>query len=112
MTDLEKQSKKELVEMVVQLRQKLLDLQGVEAKQVAVEKEMPGVGFSVVQDVDDRFKIVEIAFDFNSKAAIIKNVSETTTNGYEYALYEAKKFLVEHVMNKDNLNHLKEKKNG
>jgi hypothetical protein len=108
MTDLEKKSKKELVDIILQLKAKLGEMQGVEAKQEALEQSLPGIGFSVIQDRDDRFKLLEIAFDFDSKAATINKVEEVTTNGYEYALYEAKKFLIERVMNKNNLNHLKE----
>ena len=55
---------------------------------------------------------MEISFDFDSKAATVTNVVNANSNGYEYALYDAKKFLIERVMNKQNLNHLKEKKNG
>jgi hypothetical protein len=112
MSDLEKKSKKELLDIIDQLRGKLGEMQGVEAKQEAMECSLEGVGFSVIQDRDNTFKILEIAFDFDSKAATISKVTEVTTNGYEYALYEAKKFLIERVMNKDNLNHLKEKSNG
>jgi hypothetical protein len=107
MTDLEKKSKKELVDIILQLKTKLGEMQGVEAKQDALEQSLPGIGFSVIQDRDDRFKLLEIAFDFDSKAAIIGKVVETNSNGYEYALYEAKKFLIDRVMNKNNLNHLK-----
>lgn len=108
MTDLEKKSKKELVDIILQLKSKLGEMQGVEAKQEALEQRLPGIGFSVIQDRDDKFKLLEIGFDFDSKAATINKIEEVTTNGYEYALYEAKKFLIERVMNKNNLNHLKE----
>jgi hypothetical protein len=109
MTDLEKKSKKELVDIIYQLRTKLGEMQGVEAKQEALENNLSGVGFSVIQDRDEKFKLVEISFDFDSKAATITNVVEANSSGYEYALYEAKKFLIEKVMNKSNLNHLKER---
>jgi hypothetical protein len=112
MSDLEKKSKKELLDIIDQLRSKLGEMQGVEAKQDALEYNLEGLGFSVIQDRDDTFKILEISFDFDSKAATISRVVDVTTNGYEYALYEAKKFLIEKVMNKNNLNHLKEKTNG
>lgn len=107
MSDLEKKSKKELLDIIDQLREKLGGMKQVEAKQDALEQSLPGIGFSVIQDRDGKFKLLEISFDFDSKAAIIDKVVETNSNGYEYALYEAKKFLIDRVMNKSNLNHLK-----
>lgn len=112
MSDLEKKSKKELLDIIDQLREKLGNMQSVEAKQEALEQSLPGIGFSVIQDRDDKFKLIEISFDFDSKAAKVTNIVEANSNGYEYALYDAKKFLIEKVMNKSNINHLKEKKNG
>lgn len=112
MSDLEKKSKKELLDIIEQLREKLGEMQGVEAKQESLEQSLPGVGFSVIQDRDGLFKILEISFDFDSKAATITNVTNANSTGYDYALYDAKKFLVERVMHKSNINHLKEKKNG
>jgi hypothetical protein len=112
MSDLEKKSKKELLDIIDQLREKLGNMQGVEAKQEALEQSLPGIGFSVLQDRDDTFKLVEISFDFDSKAAKVAKVIDVVTSGYEYALYDAKKFLIERVMHKSNINHLKEKKNG
>ncbi len=109
MSDLEKKSKKELLDIIDQLRTKLSDMQEVEAVQESLESEMEGVGFSVIQDRDGIFKLLEISFDFDSKAAKIVDVKNANSNGYEYALYDAKKFLIERVMTKSNLNHLKEK---
>ena len=110
MSDLEKKSKKELLDIIDQLRSKLGEMQGIEAKHEALEQKLDGFGFSVIQDKDDKFHVVELAFDFNSKAAKITNVKEVVTQGYEYAMYEAKKILIEKVMNKSNLNHLKKEK--
>lgn len=112
MSDLEKKSKKELLDIIDQLRSKLGEMQGVEAKQEALEQSLPGVGFSVVQDRGGAFNIVQLSFDFDSGAAKISKVVPVETRGYEYALYEAKKFLIERIMNKDNLNHLEEVSNG
>ena len=112
MSDLEKKSKKELLDIIDQLREKLGEMQGVEAKHEALEQSLDGFAFSVIQDKNDKFQVVELGFDFDSKAAKIVNVREVMTQGYEYAMYEAKKILIEKVMNKDNLNHLKKEKNN
>lgn len=112
MSDLEKKSKKELLDIIDQLRYKLGEVREVEAKQDALESNLLGTGFSVIQDRDGIFKLIEIGFDFDSKAATITNVRELATNGYDYALYDAKKFLIERIMSVDNINHLKETKNG
>lgn len=112
MSDLEKKSKKELLDIIDQLRSKLGEVREVEAKQDALESNLLGTGFSVIRDRDGIFKLIEIRFDFDSKAATITNVRELATNGYDYALYDAKKFLIERIMSVDNINHLKETKNG
>jgi len=107
MSDLEKKSKKELLEIIDQLRSKLSEVKEVEAKHDALEKSLDGFGFSVIQDRNEKFQIVELGFDYDSKAAKIIKVREVISQGYEYALYEAKKVLIEKVMCKSNLNHLK-----
>jgi hypothetical protein len=111
MSDLEKKSKKELLDIIDQLRNKLGEMSGVEAKQEALEQTLAGVGFSIVQ-FEEKFQLVEIKFDFNSKAARIETVEEIYPSNYEFALFQAKKFLVDKVMSMNNLNHLKEIKNG
>jgi hypothetical protein len=112
MTDLEKKSKKELVDIIQQLRDKLSDMQVVEEKQDALETNLSGIGFSIVQDEDEKFKLLEISFDFATKAAKITKVEDIHPSNYEFSLFQAKKFLIDRVMDKVNLNHLKEKKNG
>lgn len=111
MSDLEKKSKKELLDIIDQLRAKLGEMQGVEAKQESLESKLPGTGFSVVQ-AGGKFQLVEIKFDFGSKAARVESVEEIYPSNYEFALFQAKKFLIDRVMNKENLNHLQEESNG
>jgi hypothetical protein len=113
MKDLEKtKTKKELVDIIEQLQAKLVEMQGVEAKVDSLESNLPGKGFSIIQDLAGKFQLVKIEFDFDTKAAKVVGATEMHPSNYEFALYEAKKHLVEVVMNKDNLNHLKEKTNG
>lgn len=110
--DLETKTKKELVAIIDQLQEKLVEMQGVEAKQEASESTLSGKGFSMIQELDDSFSIVEISFDIATKVGKIESVKPIYSKSYELALYEAKKYLVENVMNKKNLSHLKEKTNG
>ena len=112
MSDLERKSKKELVGIIDQLKEKLLGMKEVETKTQALESKLDGYGMSVIQDTNGKFKLVEISFDIETKTAKIDSVKEFITQSYEYALYDAKRVLVEKVFNKKNLNHLKEKKNG
>lgn len=111
MSDLEKKSKKELLDIIDQLRAKLGEMQGVEAKHEALEQSLPGTGFSIVQ-ASGKFQLVEIKFDFESKAARIDRVEEIYPSNYDFALFQAKKYLIETIMNKSNLNHLEEVSNG
>lgn len=110
--DLESKSKKELVSIIEQLKEKLVEMQGVEAKQEAQESQLNGKAFSIIQELDDSFSIVDISFDIETKVGKIENVKPIHSKSYELALYEAKKYLVENIMTKQNLSHLKEKKNG
>lgn len=110
--DLQSKTKAELVDIIEQMQAKLVEMQGVEAKQEASESVLPGRGFSIIQDLSDGFSIVEISFDIATKVGKIDNVKPIHSKSYDLALYEAKKYLVENVMNKQNLGHLKEKKNG
>jgi hypothetical protein len=113
MKDLEKtKTKKELVDIIEQLQAKLVEMRGVEAKADSLESNLPGKGFSIIQDLEGKFQLVKIAFDFDTKAATIVGTEEIYPSNYDFSLYQAKKHLVEVVMNKDNLNHLKETKNG
>lgn len=112
MSDLEKKSKKELLDIIDQLRSKLEDMKTVESKQEALESDLKGKAFSIIQDSDDKFQLVELLFDFNTKAGKIVNVEFIFPSNYEFALFQGKKYLVDIIMNKENLNHLKENKNG
>jgi hypothetical protein len=111
MSDLEKKSKKELLDIIDQLRSKLGEMQGVELKQEALENKLEGTGFSIVH-ADGKFQLVEIKFDFASKAAKVEKVEEIYPSNYEFSLFQAKKFLIDKVMSKENLNHLEEESNG
>jgi hypothetical protein len=112
MTDLEKKSKKELLDIIDQLRTKLAEMQGVEAKQEALETTLAGRGFSIIQDANDKFQLVHLSFDTSTKAGRIEKLEEIYPSNYEFAMFQAKKYLIDAVMSKENLNHLKEKKNG
>ena len=109
MTDLEKKSKKELLDIIQQLRDKLSDMQVIEEKQDALETNLSGLGFSIIQDNNEKFKLLEISFDFDTKAAKITKVEDIYPSNYEFSLFQAKKFLIDRIMDKVNLNHLKEK---
>lgn len=110
--DLESKTKKELLDIIDQLRGKLEEMQQVEAKQESLESQLGGKAFSIIQDVQDKFKLVEISFDMDTKVGKITKVEEIFPSNYEFALFQGKKFLVDNIMSKQNLNHLKEKKNG
>jgi len=111
-TDLEKKSKKELLDIIDQLRSKLSEMQGVEAKHEALETSLGGKGFSIIQDENDKFQLVHLSFDTATKAGRIEKLEEIHPSNYEFAMFQAKKYLIDAVMTKENLNHLKEKKNG
>jgi hypothetical protein len=108
--DLESKSKKELVAIIDQLHGKLIELQGVEAKQDASESDLKGYGFSVVRDLQDQYFLVELAFDFNSKAAKIDQIVDLTTKDYAIAAHRAKMSLFDKVLNPTNVDYLRKEK--
>jgi hypothetical protein len=110
--DLENKTKKELIEIISQLKEKLVDMQGVEAKQEASESVMAGKGFSIIKDLEGKMRLLDISFDFDTKVAKIAKETVFPANTFEYAMFQAKKHLVEVIMTSENINHLKEKKNG
>lgn len=108
--DLESKSKKELVAIIEQLHGKLLELQGVEAKQDASESNLPGFGFSIVRDLNGEYALIELGFDFYSKAAKIEQIVELRTKDYAIAAHRAKVTLFDKVLNKNNVDHLRKDK--
>jgi hypothetical protein len=108
--DLESKSKKELVAIIEQLHAKLIELQGVEAKQDARESNLPGFGFSIVRDEDNGYHLVELVFDFHSKAAKIQQNVDLSTKDYAIAAHRAKITLFDKVLNPNNVDHLRKGK--
>jgi predicted transcriptional regulator YdeE len=108
--DLESKSKKELVAIIEQLHSKLIELQGVEAKQDASESNLLGFGFSVVRDEEGGYYLVELGFDFHSKAAKILENVDLATKDYAIAAHRAKITLFDKVLNQDNVDHLRKDK--
>ena len=108
--DLESKSKKELVAIIEQLHGKLVELQGVEAKQDASESNLPGFGFSIVRDINGEYALIELGFDFYSKAAKIEQIVELGTKDYAIAAHRAKITLFDKVLNQNNVDHLRKDK--
>lgn len=108
--DLESKSKKELVAIIEQLHGKLIELQSVEAKQDASESNLPGFGFSIVRDLNGEYALIELGFDFYSKAAKIEQIVELGTKDYAIAAHRAKITLFDKVLNQNNVDHLRKDK--
>jgi hypothetical protein len=112
--DLESKSKKELIEIISQFREKLEVMQVVEAKQEASETNLSCIGMSVIKDpTDGNYKIVHISYDYATGAAKVTNTYEPHPPSFAFTLYKAKEYLINTIMNDDHLGHLlKENKNG
>jgi hypothetical protein len=109
MKDLETKNKKELVAIITQLQEKLVELQAVENKQVASESNLPGYAFSIVRSKEDFYHLVEIGFNFYSKAAKVDKITNLSTKDYADAAHRARMTLFDIVLNSKNTDHLKEK---
>ena len=109
MSDLLQKSKKELVEIIDQMVNKLSVVKEAEKKMDLSSSDLKGVGMSVFKDNNDRFHLVELSFDVETGSATVKSKKSLDTGDYDIALYNSKKFLVEAIFNREQLNHNKGK---
>ena len=105
MSDLSAKSKKELIELIDQLKGKLSEMREVEKKVVTDESHLPGYAFSIFQNSDDSFHQVFISYNAEKLVAKVEKVVSLETKNYQNVMLHAKKELVEKIMNKDQINH-------
>ncbi len=106
-SNLESKTKKELVEIIDQLSNKLKEMTSTEEKIVSLEEDLPGVGFSIVRGFSKEraFSLVKLSYNCLTKAAKVTEVKELDTNDFAVALYKAKEYLVNHVLVDSQLAH-------
>lgn len=97
---LEQKSKKELVEIINTLTEKLKEVKQVEDKVLKVEAELkqPALGLHV--DEKGHFSLVKIKYDAKSKASTVESIESLQSSDQAIALYKAKQYLVETILKK------------
>lgn len=90
---LEQRSKKELVEIIHQLQDKLKEMKQVE-KQVTSEADLLSrKGMGVHKDKNGNYFIVNLVYDLERNAAAIKSVDNLNSKDYAILVYKAKAYL-------------------
>jgi hypothetical protein len=92
---LEQRSKKELVEIIHQLQDKLKEMRGVEA-QINTEVDTlksPAVG--AYKDKNGNYFMVNLVYDLDKNIAAIKSIDNLNTKDYAILVYKAKLYMGE-----------------
>jgi predicted methyltransferase MtxX (methanogen marker protein 4) len=92
---LEVKTKAQLIEIIESMSQKL-DMVKDEAKRIeGIDADLPSIGFSIIKDDKDKYQMVHLSFDVESKNAKVESIENLDTTDYDIALFKSKKFLVE-----------------
>ena len=88
-------SKDQLIEIIESMSQKLTMVEEQAKRLESMDAKLPSVGFSIVKDDKDKYQMVHLSFDIESKNAKVESLENLDTTDYDIALFKAKKFLVE-----------------
>ena len=110
MSDLLLKSKKDLVEIIEQLKIKLSEMKEVEQKAISNEESLPGQAFSIFQDDNDQFHMAKISYNADKLVAKIEKIENLDTKNLQLANYYATKELAEKIMSNEQITHNKGKK--
>lgn len=99
---LESKTKKELVEIIRQMKSKLLDLQELEKEKETELDSLKGLALSVAFDENKGYYLVELNYSLDkNKAVIKKSENKEFTKDLGLTIFKAKKFLVEKIINEE-----------
>lgn len=97
---LEQRSKKELVELIHQLQDKVKELAKVEKQATAQLSELEHNAIGLTKDKDGYYHMVKIKYDVDKSAAMIDNVERIDSRDQAIVLYKLKQYAVETIMRK------------
>jgi hypothetical protein len=104
---LESWNKKELINLIGELRETIETLKTTEKKIDSLESSLPGLGISILQKDDRSFHLVQIGYNSETGAAKVINLKDLETKTLATAVYLTQKELVEKVASVQQINHLK-----
>ena len=93
-------TKKELEEIIKELRAKLKEFKTLEQSSKATAEELSQLGISVVKGSDGKYSLVELKFDLEKNVAVVGKVTALDTHDFSIATYKANQFLAEKILRK------------
>lgn len=90
---LDQRSKKELVEIIHQLQDKLKEMKQIETKVTTEEADLSRKAIGVHKDKNGNYFAVNLVYDIEKNAATIKSIDNLNTKDYAILVYQAKKYL-------------------
>jgi acyl-CoA-binding protein len=97
---LEQRSKKELVELIHQLQDKLKELANVEKQATAQLSELKSPGIGLIKDKDGYYSLVKLKYDSETKAAAVESIDKLDSRDEAIVVYKLKQYTVENIMRK------------
>lgn len=91
---------KEKDELIKELKAKLKEMKTVEKELAVTAAELSSQSLGIHKDANGKYHLVEIKYDIEKNLAAIDKLEPLNTHDYAIALYQAKKFLVEKILEK------------
>lgn len=92
--------KKELVEIIHELKAKVKELERIEQSQLANVSELKELAIGGHKDADGKFSIVKIAYDLEKNSAQIANIEKLDTKDPDILGYNMNKQVTEKIVRK------------
>jgi hypothetical protein len=97
---LEQRSKKELVEIIHELKEKLKEVKGVEAQATATVEELKQYGVGLYKNNKGQYFLVKLRYDQVTKAAVVEALVDLHSTDPAIATFKLKEYAVETIMRK------------
>jgi len=98
----EKYTKRELAELIRQMKEKLTEVKGVEKQLNASNAELTSPGVGLYKDTAGKFFIVELKYDVESKAGTVSGLIDLHSRDPSIASFKLKEYVIENVYRKTN----------
>jgi hypothetical protein len=97
---LDQRSKKELVELIHQLQDKLKEMKPVESAITAKLEELNAPGVGLFKDAEGFYHLVKLKFDVEKNAAGIEKLDRIDSKDEAIVMYKLNQYAVETIMRK------------
>jgi hypothetical protein len=96
----ERYTKKELAELIRQLKEKLTEVKGVEKQLNASHADLTSPAIGLHKDKDGKFFLVELKFEVESKAGTVSNLIALDSTDPSIASFKLKQYVIENIFRK------------